>query len=160
MLSIISRCPGKEPALLPREGTNTGLEKEVDIEPKYWRVLFILAIYTGSRYFVPYFACGRFLCVHKLSVLVRDRVDLPPCWLRKSERGGGGGLLLTPPPHSSFIDLSASLLLPRTLFRLFPSLSGILIQNGVRLIKLRSLVKVPFNLHFQVPTLCGDFEIL
>ena len=35
MLSIIGRCPGREPALLPREGTNTGLEKAMDIERSF-----------------------------------------------------------------------------------------------------------------------------
>lgn len=33
--SIITRCPGREPALIPLEGTKTELEKAADIEPKY-----------------------------------------------------------------------------------------------------------------------------
>ena len=33
----------------------------------------------------------RFPCVQELSVLVRDRVELLPLCIRKSERGGGGG---------------------------------------------------------------------
>ena len=57
--------------------------------------------------------------VHELSVLVCDRVDSPPCCLRKSGRGGcggGGG------KRGKKRFPSHSLSPPRMPFRLFPSL--------------------------------------
>ena len=67
------------------------------------------------------FPCTR--CVRELSVLARDREG----WLRNSGRGG---------------PLSASLLLPRTPFRLSPSLFRVWIRDDARLIKMRSLAKI------------------
>ena len=96
-----------------------------------------------SHWYWRFVAWCLLACTAGIFVLELMILNSPPYWLGKSGWGGGGegvGKNGRKPPPPPLLLLSAWLQLPRTLFRLSPSLFQVWIQDGTRLIKIRSLV--------------------